>query len=315
MKLQPLAQPQAMKHETRPEWGTGLVVQDLPQHWVLFFEHAGERKFVKQMAKVLVPVTLPAAELARLSARASGRRPKPPPSPTARPKVAKARFETFAQQLAAFEALFPGGFRGERFVTDERGAEGATGKAGKRQAGVTIAQERLSPKAFAAAAPGGIFETARKLLQTTGLVLSIEGTSLFAALDAEGQAQFTQELEQLLHGEGEYGQRLQRFASQVHLKDKRGHAKPMSWPLATAFGGLYEPGALTCVRPATFATQAVTLGLSAEKGQPVSRVGYRTFSEVATRTRELLVAAGQEPRDLLDVYSFITRTHADKRVS
>jgi hypothetical protein len=33
---------------------------------------------------------------------------------------------------------------------------------------------------------------------------------------------------------------------------------------------------------------------------------------VVTKTQELLVAAGSKPRDLMDVYSFISRTHAEK---
>ena len=122
----PAAQPQPVtfKHTTQPGWGIGLVVQDLPMHWVLFFEHGGEKKFVKAMAKVLEPVKLEADELAALQARAKGRKPKaaPKPSPNLRygkkpaaKKGATARFATFAAQLAVFEKLYPGGFQGEKY--------------------------------------------------------------------------------------------------------------------------------------------------------------------------------------------------------
>ena len=313
MSVERAGQPLTMKHETQPGWGTGIVVQDLPQHWVLYFEHAGEKKFVKEKAKVLVAVTLPPPELARLTAKASGRRPKPAPGPRGKPKASpKARFQTFEEQLAFFDALFPGSFHGERFIADERGTPGVSGKAGKKEAAIALAQERLSKEAFATLSPEELFESAKKVLQATTIVFPIEGAIPFTALDAEGRVRAIEGLQQLLHGEGEYGQRLQRFAGVVHLQDKAGSAKPVSWPFATVFGALFNPAEFPCVKPTPFATQAVTLGLTVEKSQPVTLGGYRKFAEIAAKTKELLVAAGQKPRDLMDVYSFICRTHAEK---
>jgi hypothetical protein len=302
-----------MKHETQPGWGMGLVVQDLPQHWVVYFEHAGEKKFVKDKARVLVPVTLPAPDLARLTAKASGRKPKLAPGMKPKPKAAvKARFKTFEDQLAFFLALFEGGFEGERFIAEERGVKGVTGKAGFKEGAIALAQSELSREAFATATPEALFDSAKKLLTTTSIVFPIEGSIPFTGLDPEGRTRALEGLKQLLHGEGEYGQRLQRFAGAVSLRDKNGEAKAVTWPFATLFGAMFDPAQCTCVKPTPFATQAVTLGLTVEKAQPVTLSGYRKFAEIATKTRELLLAAGQKPRDLMDVYSFIWRTHAEK---
>ena len=63
-----------MKLESQPGWGAGLVVRDLPLHWEMFFEHGGERKFVKSLATAsLIPITIPPEQLAALETKAYGR--------------------------------------------------------------------------------------------------------------------------------------------------------------------------------------------------------------------------------------------------
>jgi hypothetical protein len=44
----------------------------------------------------------------------------------------------------------------------------------------------------------------------------------------------------------------------------------------------------------------------------VTASGYRQFFEVAKEMQQRLIGAGHHPRDLMDVYSFIWRTHAEK---
>ena len=78
------------------------------------------------------------------------------------------------------------------------------------------------------------------------------------------------------------------------------------------FGALFNAAANSCIKPTPFASQAATLGLVVEKAQPVTARGYAQFHEVVTLTQTRLLAAGQKPRDLLDVASFIWRTHAEK---
>ena len=119
-------------------------------------------------------------------------------------------------------------------------------------------------------------------------------------------------LKDLLHGTGEYAERVERFAAALTLKDSKGVAKKVTWPLATVFGSLFDPKQHTCVKPTAFAAQALMLGMSVQKTQALNADGYRQFLEVATRTQKLLRDAGAQPRDLVDVYTFIWRTHGDK---
>ncbi|MFN2375580.1 MAG: hypothetical protein ABR538_03535 [Candidatus Binatia bacterium] len=307
-----------MKLESQPDWGVGLVVRDLPLHWELFFDHGGERKFVKSLATGLVPVTISPAELTALELKAFGRharadaRAKQAAKALRPARAAVERFASFPEQLAFFEKTFPGGFEGDTFVEQERGIAGAPGKNGRRETALALAQRDLSLERFENGDPEDLFESARKLLQATAIVFPMEGAIPFAGMDAANRTVALDALRNLLHGDGDYGDRLQAFAGAVKLQDKKGEAKSVTWPFATVFGAFVHPDRFVCVKPTAFASQAATLGLKVEKAQPVTAAGYLQFADVASRTRTLLEEAGQKPRDLVDVYSFIWRTHHDK---
>jgi hypothetical protein len=306
------------KSELQPDWGLGLVVEDGFDHWVLVFEHGGRKKFIKSKAKGLVPVTLDAKALSSLESKAHAKHKKPglkprEKKPSAAKKKSLARFESLTQQVAFFEKLFPGGFEGEGFTATERGLAGATGKNAGKTAAIALAQAELSAERFANATPDELFESAKKVLQATNIVFPIEGFIPFSQLSGESRTKAMEALRNLLHGQGEYGGRLERFAGSLDLKDKQGKAKVVTWPLATVFGALFDPTKYCCVKPTPFTGQAATLALTdVEKGQPVTARGYSQFLDVATKTQAALVAAGQKPRDLMDVYTFIWRTHAEK---
>lgn len=316
--------PQTFTHAKQPDWGVGLVVQDLPLHWVLFFEKAGEKKFVKAQATAtatLVEVKLGADELAALQARASGRKPKAAPKPSAsmlkKPAAKKTtagapRFATFKDQLALFEKLFVGGFAGEAFVGEERGKPGVEGKKGYKEAGIKLARETLSAAAFASESVDELFKRAQAVLGITNIAHPLEGPVPFGELAGDDRAKAIAGLKDLLHGAGAYAERVARFAAALNLKDKDGKTKKVTWPLATVFGALFDPAQHTCVKPTAFAGQAATLGLSVDKTQALDAAGYEKFLEVAKKTQALLLEAGHQPRDLMDVYSFIWRTHAEK---
>ena len=297
-----------------PEWGTGLEVQQFPNLSVLFFEKAGEKKFVIEKALAngtLAPATVTPAVLAALQARASGRRPRSIGLSTAqkraaRPsakKGAKSLFATFKDQLVVFEKLFAGGFAGEAYTTSERTS---------KDAAIEKAKTTLSAEAFAAESVDELFTRAQAVLAATNIVFPIEGNIPFKKLEGDARAQVVAGLKELLHGAAPAGERVERFAASLHLKDKDGKEKKVTWPLATVFAALFAPAEFVAVKPTAFALQGGTLNLSVERSEPVGALGYGKFLEVAQKTRDLLVEAGQQPRDLLDVYTFIWKTHAEK---
>ena len=303
------------RNESQPDWGMGLVVEDGPHHWVLVFERGGRKKFIKEKTKSLAPVRLDATALEALRAAVLGKRVASAgrsPKTKGAPKKTPSRFATFEEQVAFFEKLFIGGFAGERFVAEERGHPGATGKAGYKDAAIKMAQKELSPASFSSASPAELFESAKRILKATNIVFPIEGAIPFGSIAEADRPAMLVALNHLLHGDGEYGRRLEQFARAVNIKDKTGKGKRVTWPLATLFGALYWPDQHTCVKPVYFAAQATTLGLRVEASQPVTASGYRQFFEVAKEMQQRLIGAGHHPRDLMDVYSFIWRTHAEK---
>jgi len=227
-------------------------------------------------------------------------------------KQRAARFTTFAEQLAFFEKLFIGGFEGERFTLEERGPSGVKGKGGYKTAAIAMAQQELSPARFQSASAEELFESAKRVLSATNIVFPIEGPIPFGTIAEPDRPATVKALEHLLHGPGDLGPRLERFAGAINLKDKSGQGKQVTWPLATLFPGLYDPDHHVCVKPTSFAEEAATLELVAAASQPVTAAGYQQFLAVAKETQERLLAAGHRPRDLMDVYTFIWRTHSEK---
>lgn len=308
------------RNTSEPSWGLGLVIEDLADRWVIVFETAGRKTFIKGKAKTLEPAEVEPEALEALKTKLQGKGASRASTQTKAkgkakakaPKKAGGQFASFEAQLALFEKLFPGGFEGETFINDERGAEGATGKLGHKTAAIALTRAELSPERFDSAPPDEVFESARRILGATNIVFPIEGAIPFGGIAEEDRPAALAALKDLLHGQDDYGARLERFVAALNLKDKSGKVKKVTWPLATVFGALWAPDQHTCVKPTAFAAQGALLGSPVPPSQPVTAEGYRQFFEIAKETQKRLLDAGQRPRDLVDVYSFIWRTHAEK---
>jgi hypothetical protein len=300
------------------DWGHGIEVQQEGRSSTLFFEKAGEKKFIVDKAletNTLKPVALKPDEVAALTAQAAGRKPKAAPK-SQKKKTAKAKpgvFATLAEQVKLFETLFPGGFQGEKFTKEERGTPGTTGPEGFKEAGVALAKELLSAKAFADSNTETLFANAQKVLAQTNIAHPIfEGNIPFKSIPEGDRPAAMAALKEVLHGTGNYGERLGKFAASLNMRDGKGQPRKVAWPLATVFGALFDPVNHTAVKPTAFANQARTLGFEIDRSAKIDSEGYGKFLSVVTKTRDALIAAGQQPRDLLDVYTFIWRTHAEK---
>jgi hypothetical protein len=150
------------------------------------------------------------------------------------------------------------------------------------------------------------------LLGFTNLVFPMEGPIPFTSMKEEDQAAFVAALGSLLHGEGAHGPRFEKFVSSIRIWDEEGQGRKVTWPLATLIQAMYSPAQHTFVKPTVFEQQALLLNLTADKHAPVTSTAYERFLEVARKTSERLAAAGHQPRDLMDVYSFIWRSHKEQ---
>ncbi len=310
--------PVIFKHSNHPEWGPGVLLEEREGKMIIGFEQGGQRTFKKGQAPGLTEMAeLSSEDRAALDSLVRGR---PAPRKASAKKNGKkpaprkgraAAFPSPQAQVEWFAKAFEGGFEGEAFTKGERGELTAKGKKTYKAGAIRLAQEELSLARFDSATPEELFDSAVRLLQATNIVFPQEGAIPFIALPAEKRPEVVASLRELLHGTGEYAQRVEKFAAGLKLVDKEGKSRETTWPLATLFGATFAPTQHVCVKPIAFAGQATILGMDVDTSKPVTAAKYAKLLAVAQTTEQKLREAGQAPRDLMDVYSFIHRTHAD----
>lgn len=306
------------QHTDHPEWGRGVVLAlegGRADRLDISFETGGRRTILKSYSAKLRPVTMSAEDARLLGEKLANRRSASASrSPTKKSKAALGvpAFATFDAQRAQFEAAFPGGFRGEKFEREVRGLPGAKRKKTDTGPALADAAEALSAKALAERDPAAIFDSVTALVRTTSFVHPLEGANLLGTMKPEHRPEFVEALKELLHGTHDASDRFDRFVSAIRFEDAKGAPKRPSWPLATLFAALVHPTVHVCVKPTFFQKQAALVAVPLDyQPTPASHV-YTQLLAVVRKTQDALRAAGQDPRDLVDVASFICLTHGAK---
>lgn len=304
------------EHVDHPEWGRGVVdpTPGRDDRLDLAFERGGRRVILKRFSFKLMPIILPTAEAVSLGAsllkrreaalRAGARKP-------GAPKVVSA-FTSFESQLAAFLEVFPDGFMGEAFVTGERGAPDAKRKKTDTGAAIPDAQAALSPEAFETKSTDEIFAEVSRLLRTTAFVHPLEGATSLETMKDEDRGNFVEALRALLHGEGDEAERFNAWVDAIRIEDAKGSPRRPTWPLTTMLQAIVHPETHICIKPTYFQRQATVMNVPLGYEPRPEHSIYARFLDTARKTQAALEAAGQTPRDLVDVASFICRTQATK---
>lgn len=304
-------QPIIYANPKQPEWGYGVVLEERGDKLALHFEKGGPRVF-RSGSNILERVELPRAEAKALDVSLRGRRaPSRSSAPRAPAKPKVRLFADFDAQLAWFRERFPGGFTGEAYIAEERGGGEAKKKAAHKQPGIELVQETLSAERFASGSTEELFEAIREALSTAQIVHPHEGPLAFGLIPEERRAEVVEAFRDLLHGDAPYADRIEALTTRVPLADKDDKPKAMTWPTATLLGALFQPEEHIAVKPTYFSSHAPLVDLLLPRSQPVTGENYTRYLEVARATQEKLVAAGEAPRDLMDVYAFIWRTHSE----
>lgn len=304
-------QPIIYSNPKQPEWGYGVVLEERGDKLELHFEKGGPRVF-RSASNILERVELPRAEAKALDVSLRGRRaPSRSATPRAPAKPKVRLFADFEVQLAWFRERFPGGFTGEAYLAEERGGGEIKKKAAHKQPGIELVQETLSAERFASASPEDLFEAIRQALSIAQIVHPHEGPLAFGLIPEETRPQVVEAFRNLLHGDAPYGERLDALTAGVPLFDKDDKPKAMTWPTATLLGALFRPEEHIAVKPTYFSSHAPLVELQLPRSQPVTGENYASYLEVAKATQERLIAAGEVPRDLMDVYAFIWRSHSE----
>lgn len=305
--------PLIVKHSGCPQWGLGYLVEERDDKRFYDFEDGLSHSIARAFWAKLEPVQLGGPELAALESRLRGMRAKST-AKKPRPRATPVATTTFAEQLTRFASEFPGGFEGEAFAKEERGVVidadkiEKKSKAYKAQA-IAAAQRLLSASELAPLLAAGdfkqIFERTKQVHRAaSGLLHPLGDIIPFSAMPPEHHEAFARALFEVLHGEGDYAARFDRWV-EVLAADKLA-----TWPLATAPASLFAPETHAFVKPSFYEKQATVLGIDLGYERVPSSASYGRMQALAQKVREKLEEAGDAPRDLLDVFSFLWRMNS-----
>ena len=292
------------RHTKRPGWGVAIIVRQRKDRRTYQFSDGQLRVIKEPFYTLLEPVEEVAgsAETLRSDLARAARSNQASTSPSIGKPVC-----TFEEQLELFHGLYPDGFSDPQWIHHHRSsADGNTYKRHRNPVvaamSETLAEERCRDL-IEADRSGELIPPVAQILTTTTLV-PIKHARALARLDEGERAQCGAVLHDLLYGEGPYGPRFKAWIKA--LRETLGHQP--SWRVATAIPALVQSQDHVCVRRATFDRQATSLApISVYSRRPQPRA-YESYRQLAHAVRHRLQAAGEEPRDLLDVHDFVWAT-------
>lgn len=301
---------QYVLHRNQADWGLGKVTEVNDRLIRIFFRHSGLMAIGRQFSALITVEPSPSpgivAELEEGLSRLNTEKPKArKATPIEGPKVLPV--VTFEKQLALFRATFPLGFNDPRFIAEERGDPTARGKKAYKAAAIQLAGLLLSKESLEAllSVPGcrGAYSVAKKLINATRNLVFEKELICFQnmAQDKRHEEIFARALYRLLHASEPLADRFDGFVGAL----LQGSA---TWTIATIFPALYAPSEHTFVKPTFIKRQAEILQISINYRAAPTGAVYERLLAVALQVEKQLSAEGLQPRDLMDVHSFIWRT-------
>jgi hypothetical protein len=256
--------PSVVKHPACPQWGLGYLIEERDDKRFYEFEDGLSHSIAKPFWSKLEPVDLGSDELAALEAKLKGQRVKSAPSKKPRVRVPPTATMTFDEQVARFEAQFPGGFTGDAWKAEERGVPEKKGKAFKAYA-IAVGQEALARAELVELQKKGevaeIMARVKRAHQAAGTLLHPLGDLIpFGRMPEEKQSGFAEAVVDVLHGEGDFAPRFDRYVG-VLAEAGAPPDKLNTWPLATVLTALVHPAEHVFVKPSFYEKQAAILGV------------------------------------------------------
>lgn len=290
------------RHRSRPKWGYGVAVNhhDGVVDWQ--FQDGKLRRIAKNFCHLLEPVDLPADQdelisldlIARAGLTVARRQ---------REAEDGAPLLTLDEQVSRFHLRFPGGFEDEKWVEDYRG-EGAKRRLKRhRKAAIADAQERLAEDELRAMLESGkpmeVIATVLDVLEACNLTTK-KARLLFDRMRPMDVDPIAHAWVDFLHGEGRIDMRMLTLLSPLR------HLGKPNWALVTAPLALVHPGEHITVSPKAFREQAKWMAPHLTLHHQPDGAQYERLRRMALRLREQLVERGMKPRDLMDVFDFMT---------
>ena len=297
--------PVIVKHPGCPQWGHGYFIEERDDKRFYEFEDGLSHSIARAFWSKLEPVSLQESELVALEAKIKGLKIKLTPAKKPRARVVPLATTTFEEQLARFDALFPGGFEGAAWQTEERGVAEKKGKAFKAHA-IATAQELLERATLASLLEAGdiaeILNRVKSVHQVANNLLHPLGDLIpFSKMPPEHHRPFVEAVIDLLHGEGDFSPRFDKYVALL-AEDKLN-----TWPLSTVLTALVSPEEHVFVKPSFYEKEAAILSIDlGYERTPASGI-YSRMQKVAREVESRLKEKGHKPKDGMDVYAFIWR--------
>ncbi|MEZ4288324.1 MAG: hypothetical protein R3A47_09320 [Polyangiales bacterium] len=306
----PSVPPKIFEHVSRKEWGRSVLITEIADRRTYLFVDGKERSFRPDYWHKMESVDIAGNEAFRID-KLARRNQEPTPgssrksyAPPKKPSI------TFEQQVAYFMTLYPAGFEDDKYIKSERGGSDAEGRL--IEASIEEATTALSESNLQAMIDANDFSKVHRII--VDLMGSTKNTTQKSEaarvmnLSTDYHAELARALYALLYGTKNYGLRFDAFVSALPVDGGP------SWPMATLLPALVFPQEHIFVKPTFLKKQALILDIDPRYDTSPNATTYARFLEGAIKARELLQVAGQRPRDLFDVYTFISKTLSPKAI-
>ena len=269
-------------HPNKREWGLGKVLAIGEDRIDVFFVGAGNKQLSTNY------VTLELAEASEASHPLLD-------NLTAASQEKGSNFISLPEAIQKFLSAFPGGFEGSRFHSEEREY-----KVAAHELCLKLLAENEFDCLLGASDYATICERARRVESATNLLASFEKIKFNDALkNPQNQKQFATGLFDFLYGKEDPSTQFSRFAQTLT------EMEIAKWPIATYFGFVRFPEHRIFIKPEVTQKAAA---LCCWEINYQSELNWRTYSGVQSLyhyMREQLDRAGLNPRDMIDVQSFV----------
>ena len=276
-----LSRDDRVRMSTKPEWGMGRVVNDPASGKVcILFREAGEKILSLKHARLETVGEDEAGDLWLDNLNLE-------------PGTLGGSYIGPGTAVSGFLERYPGGFRGEAFLTAERGPKLAAREfmlesLDREQLAALLKDEEYKQ----------VCDAALRVITKTNLVYPNDRMLLTRALkEDENRESFAPALDDLLYGDGDPDVRFKHFSDALA---QLGAAK---WTLATYFSFIRYPGEHMFLKPTTTQQAAAICRFDLDYKVHVNRLTYGrllTFARVLTS-----ILLELEPEDLFDVQSFM----------
>lgn len=290
------------RHRSRQKWGYGVAVNhhDGVVDWQ--FQDGKLRRIAKSFCHLLEPVDLPADQDELISVDLIAR---------AGLTVARRQREaedgapllTLDEQISRFHLRFPDGFEDEKWVKDYRGEDAKRRLKRHRDAAIADAQERLAEDKLRAMLANGkpmeVITAVLSVLEACNLTTK-KARSLFDNMRPMDIDPIAHAWVEFIHGEGRIDMRMLTLLTPLR------HLGKPNWALVTAPLALVHPDEHVTVSPKAFREQAKWMAPRLTLHHQPDGAQYERLRRMAVRLRDQLIARDLHPRDLMDVFDFMT---------